>query len=347
MTMAFNVRRRISHCPLFTFSCLMGIFLLSCSPAKEQVYRKSMVLMDTLVTITVVTDSADRAEKAMDRAFAEIGKLDTLLNFFSEKSELSMINRNAGLSGVRVSPETMEAVEKAIEISEKTGGAFDITIGPEISQWNFSLRIKPEDESIKRRLRLVNYKLIQLDKARSTVHLKEKGMLMDLGGIAKGYAADKAVEELKKNGITSGLVAVAGDVKAFGRKPGGKGWTVGIKNPRSTEKNDEIMATVELNDAAISTSGDYQRYFILDGKRFHHILDPKTGYPAGGCQSVSIIAGDGVYTDAFSTGVFVLGPEKGIELLQSMGFEGLIVDKDGAIHTTPGLKGNFEFTTNH
>jgi len=107
------------------------------------------------------------------------------------------------------------------------------------------------------------------------------------------------------------------------------------------------MGTVELNDAAISTSGDYQRYFILDGKRFHHILDPKTGYPAGGCQSVSIIAGDGVYTDAFSTGVFVLGPEKGIELLQSMGFEGLIVDKDGAIHTTPGLKGNFEFTTNH
>ena len=347
MTMAFNVRRRISHCPLFTFSCLMGIFLLSCSPAKEQVYRKSMVLMDTLVTITVVTDSADRAEKAMDRAFAEIGKLDTLLNFFSEKSELSMINRNAGLSGVRVSPETMEAVEKAIEISEKTGGAFDITIGPEISQWNFSLRIKPEDESIKRRLRLVNYKLIQLDKARSTVHLKEKGMLMDLGGIAKGYAADKAVEELKKNRITSGLVAVAGEVKAFGRKPDGKGWKVGIKNPRSTGKNDEIMAMVELNDAAISTSGDYQRYFILDGNRFHHILDPKTGYPAQGCQSASVIAGDGVYTDAFSTGVFVLGPQKGIALLEQMGFEGLIVDKNGTIHTTPGLKGKIEFTTNH
>jgi len=306
-----------------------------------------MVLMDTLVTITIVTDSADRAEKAMDKAFAEIGKLDTLLNFFSEKSELSMVNKNAGLSEVKVSPETMEVVEKAIETSEKTGGAFDVTIGPEISQWNFVLKIKPQDESIKRRLRLVNYKLIQLDKGRSTVHLKEKGMLMDLGGIAKGYAADKAVDELKKIGITSGLVAVAGEVKAFGRKPGGKGWTVGIRNPRSTEKSDEIMATVQLNDAAISTSGDYQRYFILDGKRFHHILDPETGYPAQGCQSVSVIARDGVYTDAFSTGVFVLGPKKGIELLQSMGFEGLIVDKDGTIYTTPGLKGKIEFTTNH
>jgi len=283
----------------------------------------------------------------MDAAFAEIGRLDTLLNFFSEKSELSMINRNAGLSGVRVSPETMEVVEKAIEVSEKSGGAFDITIGPEISQWNFSLKIKPDDKSIKKLLGLVDYKLIQVDKARSTVYLKEKGMLMDLGGIAKGYAADKAVEELKKKGIRSGLVSVAGDIKAFGLKPDGTRWRVGIRNPRSTEASNEIMATVEINDAAISTSGDYQRYLILDGKRFHHILDPKTGYPAQGCQGVSVIAGDGVYTDAFSTGVFVLGPEKGMELLQRMGFEGLIVDKDGSIHTTPGLKGKLEFTTNH
>ena len=328
-------------------SCLMVISLLSCSPPKEKVYRKSMVLMDTLVAITVVTDSADRAEKAMDRAFGEIGKLDTLLNVFSEKSELSMINRNAGLSGVRVSPETMEVVEKAIEVSEKTGGAFDITIGPEISQWNFPLGIKPGDESIKKQLGLVNYKLIQVDKARSTVYLNEKGMRMDLGGIAKGYAADKAVEELKKNGIRSGLVSVAGDIKAFGRNLGGKKWRVGVQNPRSAEKNEEIMAIIELSDAAISTSGDYQRYFILEGKRFHHILDPRTGYPAQGCRSVSVIARDGVYTDAFSTGVFVLGPEKGIELLRRMGFEGLIVDKNGTIHTTPGLKGNIEFTTNH
>src|SRR5512143_3223913 len=154
MTMAFNVQRRISSCLLLGLSCLMGISSLSCSAPKEQVYRKSMIQMDTLVTITVVTDSADRAEKAMERAFGEISKLDALFNFFSEKSEVSIINRNAGLSEVRVSPETMEVLEKAIEASEKTGGAFDVTIGPEISQWNFSLKIKPEDESIKKRLGL-------------------------------------------------------------------------------------------------------------------------------------------------------------------------------------------------
>ncbi|HXX81706.1 MAG TPA: FAD:protein FMN transferase, partial [Thermodesulfovibrionales bacterium] len=257
------------------------------------------------------------------------------------------VNRNAGLSAVRVSPETMEVLEKAIETSEKTGGAFDVTIGPEISQWNFPLKIKPEDESIKKRLGLVNYKLIQLDKGRSTVYLKKKGMLLDLGGIAKGYAADKAVEELRKNGIRSGIAAVGGEVKTFGRKPDGTAWKVGIKNPRPTGENDEILAMVELNDAAISTSGDYERYFILQGKRFHHILDPKTGFPAQGCQSVSIIAKDGVYTDAFATGVFVLGPEKGIALLERMGFGGLIVDKNGTIHTTAGLKGKIEFTTDH
>jgi thiamine biosynthesis lipoprotein len=345
MTIASTLQRNIASCTVLGLSWLMGIFLLSCSHPEETTYRKNMVLMDTLVTITVVADSAERAEKAMERAFGEIGKLDTLLNFFSENSELSMINRNAGLAGVRVSPETMEVLERAIETSEKTGGAFDVTIGPEISQWNFPLKTKPEDDSIKRHLGLVNYRLIQLDKARSTVRLKEKGMLMDLGGIVKGYAADKAVEELKKNGIRSALVSVAGDIKAFGRKPDGKGWKVGIMNPRSTEKSTEIMAIVELNDEAISTAGDYQRYFILEGRRFHHILDPKTGYPAHECRSVSVIARNGVYSDPFSTGIFVMGPEKGIELLMRMGFEGLIVDKDGAIHTTPGLKGKIEFTT--
>jgi len=280
----------------------------------------------------------------MDGAFGEIGKLDALLNFFSEKSELSMINRSAGLAEVKVSPETFEVLEKAIETSEKTGGAFDVTIGPEISLWNFPRGIKPGDDSIKKRLGLVNYKLVQLDKLNSAVYLKKKGMLMDLGGIAKGYAADKAVEVLQRDGITSGIVAVGGEVKSFGRKPDGKRWRVGIKNPRPTGKSDEIMATLDLSDAAISTSGDYERYFILDGKRFHHILDPTTGYSAEGCQSVSIIARDGVYTDAFATGVFVLGPEKGIALLQRMGFEGVIVDRNGTIHTTSGLKGKIEFT---
>lgn len=303
--------------------------------------------MDTLVTINVVADSPARAEKAMDRAFGEVQRLDGMLSFFSDRSELAKINKNAGLGAVRVSKETSEVIEKAVFASERTDGAFDVTIGPEISQWDFYAKRKPDDASIRERLSLVNYKWIALDRVKSSLSLKKRGMLIDLGAIAKGYAADRAVEELKREGIASGLVSVAGDIKAFGLKPDGKAWRVGIRNPRAKNDNDEIIATIELKDMAISTSGDYERFFIMAGKRYHHILDPRTGYPAQGCRSVSVIAKDGVYADSFSTGVFVLGPEKGIAVLQQNGFEGFVIDTDGNVVTTPGLRDRIEFKRNN
>ncbi len=304
--------------------------------------------MDTLVTINVVADSAEKADRAMNGAFDEIGKLDKLLNFFSPASELSMINRNAGLSPVKVSPETLEVIEDAIHASVKTGGAFDATIGPEISLWDFHSKKMPDDETVRKRLPLVDYRLMRVDRDRSTAYLAKKGMLMDLGAIAKGYAADKAVEELKREGIRAALVSVAGDIRAFGLKPDGKPWRVGIRNPRPKKgDDDEIMATVELNDMAISTSGDYERYFMAGGKRYHHILDPKTGHSADGCRSVTVLARNGFQTDAFSTGVFVLGPKKGMEVLTQMGFEGVIIDNDGNVNTTPGLRGRIEFKRNN
>lgn len=342
-----KVQRITYSCLLPAACCLLFIILFSCSPQKENIYRKSKILMDTVVTINVIADSADKADSAMDSAFGKIEKLDGMLTFFSDKSELSMINKNAGISKVKVSAETLDVIESAVYTSKKTGGAFDVTIGSEISLWDFSNKKMPDDESIKKRLRLVNYRGIIIDREKSTAYLNGKGMLIDLGGIAKGYAADRAVVELKKYGITSGLVSVAGDVKAFGIKPDGKSWKVGIRNPRATGDKDEILATIELNNMAISTSGDYERYFMKDGKRYHHILDPVTGYPARGCQSVSVMAKNGVNTDSFSTGVFVLGPEKGIEVLGQMGFEGVIVDNDGRIHTTPGLRGKIEFKRNN
>ncbi|MBU4321231.1 MAG: FAD:protein FMN transferase [Thermodesulfovibrionales bacterium] len=310
--------------------------------------------MDTLITISVVSGSGDKAEKAIDKAFGEIEKLDRLLNFFSDSSEVSEINRNAGLKAVAVSPETFAVLEKAVYASGKTDGAFDVTIGSVTTMWDFHKRTKPEDKKIKERLPLVNYKNIILNKKSSSVYLKKKGMLIDLGGIAKGYAADKAVEALKREGIKSGLVSIAGDIKAFGLKPDSKPWKIGIRNPRAIPPNpplvkggeggfsDEIMATIEMTDMAISTSGDYERYFIVDKKRYHHILNPKTGYPAEGCRSVSIIAKDGAVTDPFSTGIFILGAEKGIKLLEEMGIDGIIVDKNGKIHTTPNLRGKLE-----
>jgi len=323
------------------------MLLSSCSANRLSAYKKSKALLDTFVTITVVAASQDMADKAIEDAFDIIEKFGDLVNFYSDKSELSALNRNAGIREVRVSPETLDIIEKALFVSEKSGGAFDPTIGPEIKLWDFLKKVKPSDAEIRKNLPLVNYKNIIIDRTKSTVFLSRRDMLLDLGGIAKGFAADLAVQSLKQKGISSGLVAVAGDIKAFGLKPDKKPWIVGIKNPRQKSNDDEIIARVPLSDKAISTSGDYERYFIMDGKRFHHLLIPKSGYPANTCQSVSVIADQGVMTDAFSTAFFVLGPERGLGLAKEMGMDVMIIDSKGALHTTPGLQGKLTIERNH
>lgn len=347
---------------LFTVYCLL-FTVYACTPQKEKIYRKTEILMDTLVTISVVSDSKNDAKKAIDITFSEIEKLEKLSNFFSPDSEVSLINKNAGISPVKVSPDILDIIEKALYVSEKTDGAFDVTIGPVITLYDFHKKIKPEDSAIKKSLPLVNYKNLIIDKNKSAIFLKKKGMLIDLGGIVKGYAADRAVETLKRQGINSGLVSVAGDIKAFGLKPDGKPWNIGIRNPRPVREHisngsrakdestlggeeDDIMATIKLSDMAISTSGDYERYFELNGKRYHHLLDPKTGYPAEGCQSVSIITNSGVFADAFSTAIFILGPERGTKILKEMSLDGIIVDSREEVYTTPDIRGMIEFKRN-
>jgi thiamine biosynthesis lipoprotein len=336
-------RGGITKILLFTFYFSLLTFLCACTSQKEKVYRKSSILMDTVVTITVVSDSKYLAEKAIDSAFTEIKKLEKLFDFYSSGSEVSLINRNAGISEQKVSPEILEILDRAFFISEKTEGAFDVTMGPVITLYDFYKKIKPEENDIKKNLRLVNFRELIIDKNKSTAFLRKKGMLIDLGGIAKGYAADKAVETLKRNGIHSGIVSVAGDIKTFGLKPDGKPWKIGIRNPRA-EGREDIMATVNLTDMAISTSGDYERYFILNGKRYHHLLSPKTGHPAEECRSVTVIAKDDVLADAFATGVFILGPERGLKVLEKAGFDGVIVDSKGKIYLTPNIRGKIELT---
>jgi len=334
---------------LFCFILISQLF--SCSSDGEKVFRKSRILMDTLVTINVVANSELKAEKAIDAAFDEIKRLEGLISFWSEDSEIAEINRKAGISWVKVSPMTLDLIEKALFVSKETDGAFDPTVGPLMRLWDFKKQIIPDQKVIREKTGLVDYRAMIVDRANSRVFLKKKGMSFDTGGIAKGYAADLAVSVLKREGIRSGLVSVAGDIKAFGKKPDGRPWRVGIRNPRSsqghleketqeTRQGDDrdILTVVELEDMAISTSGDYERFFIKDGKRYHHIMDPRTGYPATGCQSVTVIARDGVFTDGFSTGIFVLGPEKGLRLLERSGFEGLIIDSEGKAHMTKGFK---------
>lgn len=319
------------------------IFIPSCTLNKQSVYKKSRALMDTFVTITVVSDSEAHAESAIDQAFTSIQHFSDMIDFFSEKSELSQINRNAGIKAVTVSPDTLAVINIALQVAEKSGGAFDPTMGPVVKLWDFYAKAKPSDERIMEKLPLVDYRDVLVDNKKSTVFLKISGMSLDLGGIAKGYAADLASDSLAKSGIRAGLIAAAGDIRSFGVKPDGKPWLIGIQNPRQKNSADEIIGTIKLGNEAVSTSGDYQRYFILDGQRYHHLLDPGTGYPSYRCRSVSIIADKGVLADAFSTAIFILGPEKGLELARDEGIHAIIVDNEGTVLITAGLKGKVDF----
>ena len=340
---AAKVFVKVIHLTLFALHLLLFTVLFSCSFQKEHIFRKSAFLMDTIVTITVVSRESEVADMAIDRAFAKIREIGKLCDFFSHDSEVSRINRNAGISEVKVSAETIELLEKSLYVSGQTGGAFDVTIGPVEKLYDFHRKIRPEEDDIRKNLPLVDYRNLIIDRQRSTVFLRKKGMLIDPGGITKGYAADKAEEVLRERGIKSGIVAVAGDVRTFGSKPDGKPWTIGIRNPRTRGGEDDIMATLGLSDLAISTSGDYERFFIEDGNRYHHLLDPRTGKPAAGCKCVSIIANESSLADSFATGIFVLGPEKGIRVLEKLGFDGVIIDSRDGIHVTRGIRGKIEF----
>ncbi len=308
----------------------------SCDRNKLQAFRETRVSLYTIVTITVYSESEQKAKAAIDATYTELDKLGRLLNFYSEDSEVSMINRFSGIKPVKVSTDTLNVIDRALYISRSTDGAFDITIGPIVKMWDFDKKILPANKAIKEKLYLVNYRNVVVDKANSTVFLRKKGMQIDLGGIEKGYAAERAAQVLKKNGITAGIIAVGGEVKPFGTKPDGGPWRVGIKNPQQKGKNDEIIAIVNLTGQAISTSGGYEKFFIKDGKWYHHILDPATGYPVYECQSVSVIAKNA--PDGFPTGIFVLGPQKGLKILKKLGLEGIIIDKSGEILTTEGIK---------
>jgi len=297
--------------------------------------------MDTLVTITVVTDRSSAADDAIERAFQEIERLERTGNFHSQNSDIARINRDAGITPVIVSPDIIELLMKAQQVSEKTDGAFDITIGPIISLYDFRNRRTPTAASIRKTLPLVNYRNMVIDRERSTVFLEKKGMLVDPGGIMKGYAADRAAEILQTNGVGSGIVAIGGDIRAFGLRADGTPWRVGIRHPRA-KKQDDVIAVIGLSNLSISTSGDYERFFVQDAHRIHHLISPQTGYPAKGCRSVSVIATDGALADAYATGIFILGRELGMKILEQNGLEGVIVDDEGILHATPGIKGRLE-----
>jgi len=347
--------RRSFICHLSSVNCLLSfvlcILLLSGCTKQDSMYKESRVLMDTYCTITVVSDSKSTAEEAIEAGFSEIKKLEDLLNYFSDKSESTALGKAAGSHAVKVSPETLEIINKTIETAKASEGAFDPTIAPVIRLWDFTHKSPepsiPSVHVVDNALKLTGFNKIRVDEERSEVFLEQQGMEIDLGGITKGYTADKAADAIRKKGIRSALVAIAGDIRGFGTSTSGRAWKVGIQDPRPKTESDrpweEVIATLYLEDRAISTSGDYQRFFMKEGKRFHHILDPRTGFPAEtDLISASVIAPEGWMSDGLSTGIFILGAEKGMKVLENMGIDGVLVDSSKKVHITKGLKGKIE-----
>lgn len=301
------------------------------------VITRAQMQMGTLVKITAVAGTESTAQAAASAGFAEIRRLEELLSTWIPTSELSRVNASAGIKPVPVSLETWMVVQRAKQAAELTGGGFNIAIGPAVDLWRVTedQRIPTEAELAALRP-LVDLQAVRADLHEQTLYLEKPGMRIDVGGIGKGFAADYAVMAMQQAGASAGVVALSGDIKTFGQLPGGKKFPVGIQHPR---KEGAVLVFIDLEDEAISTAGDYERFFERDGVRYHHILDPKTLQPARGCQSVTVIAKEGVWADGLDTGIFVMGPERGMELIERLpNVEAIIVDRDGHMLVSSGLK---------
>lgn len=295
-------------------------------------------LMGTIVTVKAYGPGA---KPAIDEAFARLHDIEDKMSVNIEKSEVSRINASAGRAAVRVSDDVFYVIKKALDYAALTGGSFDPAIGPLVDLWGIGTDHAkiPAQSQIKAALRLANYQNISLDPETRSVMLKLPGMKLDLGGIVKGYAADEVARIFRKHGVKSAYVDLGGNVSVVGNKPDGRPWRVAIQDPRG--QRGSYVGVIEARDMTLVTSGDYERYFEANGKRYHHILSPVTGWPAqSGLMSVTIIGRSSIDADALSTGVFVLGPERGMRLIESLkGIEAVLITKDRHMLVSSGLAG--------
>ena len=304
----------------------------------------SRVLMGTLVEITINGIDASEAEMAALAAFDEMKELQLVFGDYLPASDVSRVNASAGSGSVRVDPRLTEVVNTALHLSKLSFGAFDPTLRPLATLWKFTkepYRL-PLAGEIKERLDLVDYNLIKVSEADSTVGLEKAGMGLGLGGVAWGYIVGAAVEKLKEYGVGRATIKVSGDKYLFDTSKR-RAFTVGIPHPRKPE---ELIGDIRIKGGAVSTSGDYESFFIKAGRRFHHIIDPQTGYPASKSVSVTIISKDFTVADALSAAVFILGPEKGMALLESFEeVEGVIISPEGRIRYSKGLENRIKLIT--
>ena len=289
--------------------------------------------------ISVVGEDFHLAERQIEAGIHEIRRIEKLLTTFHESSETSLINRYAGMSPVRISQETFDIIERSIRISRVTQGSFDITYGSlDKRLWNFDTTMTslPDRETAKKMVRLINYRNILLDEENCTVLLKEKGMRIGFGGIGKGYAAERARVIMKEAGAASGIVNASGDLTTWGSQPSGEPWTVGIVNPNARH---EVFSYVNITDMAVATSGNYEKFVIIDGKKYSHTIDPRTGLPVAGIKSVTIITLNAEIADAMATPVMIMGIKVGLDLINQMNdIEAIIIDDYDRVFASKNLR---------
>lgn len=311
--------------------------LAGCGPPAARLVEQSRLAMGSSLTLSAWTADEDGARAAFDEVFAEFDRLESLLSIWRPGSDVVRLNDAAGLGPVPVSADTRAVLRAARQASEWTHGKFDITFGALADVWKFDHdqdNAIPSPDQIRARLPLVDYTVVRVDEPPGTAAIARKGSRVHLGGIGKGYAIDRGAAILRARGLRDFMIQAGGDLYVGGLKDG-RPWSLGIRDPRA----DRVFAVLDLTDGTFSTSGDYERAFLKDGRRYHHILDPDTGEPARGCRSVTIVARQAIWADALSTGVFVLGPAEGLALIERLpDVEGVIVTAGNAVLVSSGLR---------
>ena len=304
----------------------------------QNTFKRVLKLMGSRFEITVVAKDSTVANTHIDTAISEISRIEKLISSWDENSQTSKVNKNAGIEPVEVDPELFNLIDRAIGISKLTDGAFDISYASMDKIWKFdgSMKEMPEENDIKKSVAKVGFENVVLDKENSTVFLKTKGMKIGFGAIGKGYAADKAKALLLSKGVSAGIINASGDMNTWGKQPDGSEWKVAITNPLNKNKS---FALLPISNGAVVTSGDYEKFIDLNGKRYTHIIDPRTGYPSSGIISVTVFAPKAELADALATSVFVMGEEVGLDRINQLpDVECIIIDEKGNIAKSKNIE---------
>lgn len=292
-------------------------------------------MMGTEISVYLWHEDPVAGTEAIEAVFEEVRRINDLMSTYVEDSRISEINRDAATRPVVAGEELLNLIMRSLDISVLTLGAFDITYDSVGQHYDFRARQRPDDATVAAELERIDYRHVEVDRAQGTIRFRKEGVRINLGGIAKGYTVERAVELLRGRGITNAIVTAGGDSRLLGDRRG-QPWMVGVRDPR---REGEIAVSIPLQDEAISTSGDYERYFEEDGKRYHHIITPSTGRPASEVHSATIVGPDAVITDALSTSVFVMGVDKGLTLISTLpDYEGIVIDSEGRLFYSDGLR---------